>query len=147
MTEFEAPNSDYARHVRALLQSIPLVKFIGAELVTVAPGVAEVVLPYRAEMSHIDGGFPSALIGALSDIAGVAAASTLLRPGWILRTFDFNVKVVASASGGDLLARGRVIRPGNTISVTGVTIYAGKPRVLCATAFVTTRNFRSGSSK
>lgn len=84
------------------------------------------------------------MLGSLADFAGGSAAGTLLPPGWINMTIDYTVKILAPAKGESLIARGRVINAGQTITVAAADVYSvnGADEKLCATALVTMRNIK-----
>ena len=121
---------------------MPAARFFGFRFEVVEPGFAEIVLPYREELSHREGFFQGGVIGAVADFAAGAAAGSLLLPGWENATIDYTVKIVAPGVGEGLVARGRVVKPGRTLTVASVEVHAvGAGReTLCATALVTFRN-------
>jgi uncharacterized protein (TIGR00369 family) len=136
-------NPDFEDVVKATVLSMPAAKHLGFEFGRVAPGEAEIIQPYRGELTELNGFFQGGMVGALADFAGGSAAGTLLPPGWVNMTADYTVKLVAPAKGEKLIARGRVIRPSRVMTVAAADVYSvtGSDEKLCATAFVTTRNF------
>jgi hypothetical protein len=54
-------------------------------------------------------------------------------------TVDYTVKLLASAKGEKIVARGRVIKPSQVMTVAAADVYAvnWSDEKLCATAFVT----------
>jgi acyl-coenzyme A thioesterase PaaI-like protein len=61
---------------------------------------------------------------------------------------DYTIKLIAPAAGDKIVARGRVVRAGRTLSVTASDVYVvreGK-EALCATALATIRNFEASGS-
>ena len=109
-----------------------------------APGEVEIVQPYREELTEHNGFFQAGVVGALADFAGGSAGITLLAPGWVSMTVDYTVKLLAPAKGEKIVARGRVIKPGQMMTVAAADVYAanGSDEKLCATAFVTMRNIK-----
>ncbi|MGY3413459.1 acyl-coenzyme A thioesterase PaaI-like protein [Bradyrhizobium sp. GM5.1] len=67
----------------------------------------------------------------------------MLPRGWAASTVDYTIKLVAPASGEKLVARGRLVRSGRTLSVAASDVYAVRQgdETLCATALATIRNF------
>jgi acyl-coenzyme A thioesterase PaaI-like protein len=59
-------------------------------------------------------------------------------------TVDYTVKLLAPAKGEKIVARGRVIKPSQVMTVAAADVYAvdGGDEKLCATAFVTMRNIK-----
>jgi uncharacterized protein (TIGR00369 family) len=143
---YEAPNPDFERTVRDRILGMPVAGFFGFRFGALEPGLAELVQPYREELSHQQGFFQGGVIGALADFAAGAAAGSLLPAGWQNATADYTVKIVAPGAGEELVARGRVIKAGRTLTVAGTDVYASKDgqETLCATALVTFRNLPTG---
>ncbi|WP_216870341.1 hotdog domain-containing protein [Modestobacter excelsi] len=67
----------------------------------------------------------------------------MLPPGSALATVDYTAKFLTEARGDHLLARGRVLRAGSTLTVASVDVYAVQhgSETLCATALVTVRTW------
>jgi len=66
-----------------------------------------------------------------------------LPKGWAGATLDYTVKMTGRAQGERLLARGRVLQAGQTISVGAADVFAifGGREVLCGAVLAITRNF------
>jgi uncharacterized protein (TIGR00369 family) len=144
MTMLTAANPDFEEVVKAAVLSMPAAKHLGFDFGRVAPGEAEIIQPYRKELTQHDGYFQGGVLGALADFAGGSAAGTLLPPGWVNMTVDYTVKLLAAAKGEKLIARGRVIKPSLVMTVAAADVYSvnGSDETLCATAFVTMRNIK-----
>lgn len=139
-----AANPDYAEHVTAAVLTMPAAKHLGFTFGRLAPGEAEIIQPYRAELTEHNGYFQGGVLGSLADFAGGSAAGTLLPPGWVNMTVDYTVKIVAPARGDQIVARGRVVRAGHSTTVAAADVFAvtGAEEALCATALVTLRNMK-----
>lgn len=146
---FQAHNLNFAEDVRRFVLSMPVAQFYGFDFGEIRPGYVETIQPYRKELSHQDGFFQGGVIGAIADFAGASAALTLLPAGWVVATIDFTVKIVAPAAGERLIARGRVLKPNQTVTVSSVDVFAvrGDRETLCASAFVTTRNINASPDR
>lgn len=142
MARFEAPNPDFARTVEETVLSIPAAKHLGFRFGALAPGEAEIIQPYRPELAQLAGYFQGGILGALADFAGGSAAGTLLPEGWMNMTIDYTVKILAPAKGEQVVARGRVLKPGRHVTVATVDVLAGEAgsERLSATALVTMQN-------
>lgn len=139
-----APNPDYEAFVKAVVLGMPAARHLGFDFGRMAPGEAEIVQPYREELTQHDGFFQGGVLGALADFAGGSAAGTLLPPGWVNMTTDYTVKILAPAKGERLVARGRVVKAGRstTVAAADVSAVTGGEETLCATALVTMRNVK-----
>jgi uncharacterized protein (TIGR00369 family) len=144
MTTFTAATPDFEELVKAAVLSMPAAKHLGFDFGRVAPGEVEIVQPYREELTEHNGFFQAGVVGALADFAGGSAGITLLGPGSVSMTVDYTVKLVAPAKGEKIVARGRVIKPSQVMTVAAADVYAvnGSDETLCATALVTMRNIR-----
>ena len=90
---------------------------LGARLLRVEPGLCEVSLPHSERVSQQQGGFHGGAMGALADIAGGYAALTAL-PDMEVTTVEYKINFLASFTGGELRAIGRVVKAGKRIIVT-----------------------------
>ena len=144
MTKLTAATPDFEELVKAVVLSMPAAKHLGFDFGRVAPGEVEIVQPYRDELTEHNGFFQAGVVGALADFAGGSAGITLLAPGWVSLTVDYTVKLLAPAQGEKIVARGRVIKPGEVMTVAAADVFAvdASEEKLCATAFVTMRNIK-----
>jgi uncharacterized protein (TIGR00369 family) len=144
MTKLTAASPDFEELVKATVLSMPAAKHLGFDFGRVAPGEVEIVQPYREELTEHNGFFQAGVVGALADFAGGSAGITLLAPGWVCLTVDYTVKLLAPAKGEQIVARGRVIKPGEVMTVAAADVFAvdASEEKLCATAFVTVRNIK-----
>ena len=136
-------NPDYAKSVREAVLAMPAAQLFGFDFTRIEPGITELTLPYRDALSFRPGFFQGAIIGSLADFAGASSAGTLLPPGWFVSTVDYDVRIIAPAQGDRLIARGRVVKPGATLSFAQADVFVVREgrETQCAMAFVTTRNF------
>ncbi len=144
MDVLKAENPDFEQAVKAVVLSMPAAQHLGFEFGRMAPGEAEIIQPYRKELTQQDGFVQGGVLGSLADFAGGSAAGTLLPVGWVNMTIDYTVKILAPAKGERIIARGRVIKAGRIMTVAAADVYSadGAEETLCATAFVTMRNMR-----
>ena len=146
--EPDPPNPDFAETAKRFLMEMPIAQHFGFLVTGVGPGLFEITQPFRKELSFSPGSFQAGPVGTLADMAAACAGVTMLPCGWEASTVDYTIKLIASAAGEKIVARGRVVRSGRTLSVTGSEVYAvraGK-ETLCATALATIRNFEVSSS-
>jgi uncharacterized protein (TIGR00369 family) len=118
MPPFEAPNPDYAATVAASFARQGLMRALGIELVEVTPGACVLSAAADPRLTQQQGLFHGALIGAMLDCAGGYAAYSLMPPGSEVLTTEYKVNFIAAAEGELLIARGRVLKPGRTLTVT-----------------------------
>ena len=117
MTDFEPQNPDFAAVVRASFGKQGLMQALGIELAEIAPGTCVLEAAAHSSLTQQQGFFHGALIGAMLDCAGGYAAYSLMPPGTDVLTTEYKVNFIAAALGERLIARGRVIKPGRTLTV------------------------------
>lgn len=107
---------------------------IGARLLRVAPGEVEIVLPVDAHLSQQHGFVHAGIVATIADSAAGYAALSLMRPGVGVLTAEFKINLLAPAAGDELIARGRVVRAGRTLTLALAEVHArkGGQEKLCA---------------
>jgi uncharacterized protein (TIGR00369 family) len=117
---------DYEARVRASFGRQKAMAFLGAEMTRVEPGFVEIALPYRAELTQQHGVFHGANVATIADSAGGYAAFTLFPADSSILTVEYKINLVAPAAGERLVARGRVLKPGRTLTVCELEVAAVK---------------------
>jgi uncharacterized protein (TIGR00369 family) len=132
---FAPADADFERRVRESFARQGLMATLGAELSAVAPGFCEIGLPFSDAVSQQHGFFHAGATGAIADSAGGYAAFTLMGPGDTVLSVDYKLNLLAPARGERLVARGRVLRPGRTLTVCRVDVFAVRDgtETFCAT--------------
>ena len=90
---------------------------LGAKLEKVEPGLVEIALPYRPQLSQQHGYFHAGVVTTVADSAAGYAGFSLMPAGSSVLSVEFKVNLLAPAHGDRLVARGRVVRSGRTITV------------------------------
>jgi uncharacterized protein (TIGR00369 family) len=106
----------------------------GARITQLAPGECEVTVPMSAVVTQQHGYFHGGVIGTVADAAGGYAANTLLMPENECLSAEYKINILAPGIGDTLIGRGRVIKAGKTLVVSGAEVFAVKDGVekLCA---------------
>ena len=139
---FESPDPNFRQCVEGFAHALPIFDHLGLRILQLEPGVCDLEFPFRREFAAADRIFMAGAIGTAGDIAAGLAGATLLPPDWVMSTIDFTVKFVAPAIGDKVVAEGRTVRAGRSITVNAAQIYAcdGNRRALCATLLMTANN-------
>ena len=123
--------NDLFKRIQASFLRQGMMNKLGARLLRVEPGLCEVALPHSERVSQQQGGFHGGAMGALADIAGGYAALTAAPPDMEVTTVEYKINFLASFSGGELRAVGRVVKAGKRIIVTTAEVVhldaSGKP--------------------
>lgn len=139
MTGFESRNPDFERAVRDSFARQGLMGTLGARLDEVLPGRVVIVADYHDGLGQQHGFFHGGVIGAIADSAGGYSAYSLMPPDSNVLTVEYKMNIVAPGKGERLIARGQVIRPGRTLTVTRADVFAvdAGAENLCATMLQT----------
>ena len=116
MPSFAAQDPEFDANVRRSFEGLTLMRTVGARLQHVAPGEVEIDLPFREDLTQHHGYVAAAVLTAIVDVACGYAAMTLMPSGASVLTVEYKVNFLSPAQGERMLARGRVIRPGRTVT-------------------------------
>jgi acyl-coenzyme A thioesterase PaaI-like protein len=125
--------------------AMPMARTLGLAFTRIAAGEVELEIPVLESFCFRPGQLQATAVFAAADFAAVAAAGTLLAPGWINATVDATLKLVAPAQGVLLRARGRVISAGRLLTVCAADVHAvnaAGEETLCATLLGSARNLQ-----
>ena len=101
--------------VRSSFARQHIMAMIGAQLVHVAAGEVDVALPYRNDLTQQHGVIHAGVLSTVLDTACGYAGYTLMPADSAILTVEFTMNLLAS-SNTSVLARGRVLRAGRTIT-------------------------------
>jgi uncharacterized protein (TIGR00369 family) len=134
MSEFTPLDPDYASVVARSFAKQGLMRALGIELAEVGPGRCVLVAHHDPGLLQQHGYFHGALTGAMLDCAGGYAAYSLMPPDSEVLTTEYKVNFLAAAEGERLVVRGKVVKPGRTLTVTtaGAFRVQGGVERLCA---------------
>ena len=110
-------NPDFERSVRDSFAAQPLMATLGARLSHVAAGEVHIRLPFRSDLTQQHGFLHAGVVSSALDSACGYAAFSLMPEGAGVLTIEFKINLLAPAKGEELIARGRVLRGGRTITV------------------------------
>ena len=110
-------NPEFERLVRESFERQQVMRTLSARLTSIAPGEVGIELPYRKALTQQHGFLHAGIVTAVLDSACGYAAFTLMPLGAGVLSVEFKVNLLAPAKGDVLIARGRVLRAGRTISV------------------------------
>jgi uncharacterized protein (TIGR00369 family) len=117
-------NPDFEKVVRLNFVEQPVMSLIGAELGTVAPGLVEISLPFRSDLTQQDGFIHAGVITTIADSAAGYAAYTMMPAGSRVLSVEFKVNLIRPARGESFLARAEVVKFGRTLSVVRADVSA-----------------------
>ena len=117
-------NQSFAADVASNFAQQPVMNLIGARLARVEPGVVEIELPFRADLTQQDGFLHAGVITTVADSAAGYAAFSLMPAGSRVLSIEFKVNLLRPARGELFLARAEVIKAGRTLTVVRADVFA-----------------------
>ena len=132
---FEAQDANFESRVRENFTRQRVMQLIVAELKTVEPGIVEIEIPTREDLTQQDGFMHAGIVTTVLDSACGYAAYTLMPSSSSVLSVEFKVNLLAPAKGKVITARAEVKRSGRTLTVcTADALADGK---ICATMLAT----------
>jgi uncharacterized protein (TIGR00369 family) len=131
---FTPPDPNYAARVAASFARQGIMGLLGARISRIEPGLCEIQLPYRPDLTQQHGFFHAGVTSTIADSAGGYAGFTLFPADSSVLTVEFKINLLAPADGDLLIATGRVIRAGRTLTVCEFDVEVEKAgrRTACA---------------
>jgi uncharacterized protein (TIGR00369 family) len=139
MTSPAPPDPAFESRVRRSFGRQRFMTTLGATLERVAPGEVEIRLPCRPELGQQHGFVHAGAVATIADSACGYAALTLMPAGAAVLTAEFKVNLLAPGEGESVVARGRVLKAGRTLTVCAADVLAmrGGQERLVATMLAT----------
>lgn len=120
----EATNPTFVEEVKESFTRQTIMNLIGGTLTRVEPGVIEITLPYRADLTQQHGYVHAGIITTIADSACGYAAYTLMPPGSDVLAVEFKVNLMRPAKGETFVARAEVVKSGRTLTVVRADVHA-----------------------
>ncbi|MGH7622990.1 MAG: PaaI family thioesterase [Gemmatimonadaceae bacterium] len=132
---FEPQDPEFEPRVRASFARQRFMSTLGATLTRVAPGEVDIELAVRDELTQQHGFLHAGALAAAADSACGYAALSLMPAGAAVLSVEFKINLLAPAAGERVVAHGRVIRAGRTVTVCWgeVVAHTGNDERLVAT--------------
>jgi uncharacterized protein (TIGR00369 family) len=128
-----SPDEDCQERIRSSFARQGLMRTLGATLGDVSPGHVAIVIRPDPSISQQHGFVHAGAVSAVADSAAGYAALTLIPTGTGVLTTEFKINFVAPAVGDRIVARGRVIKTGRTLTLAQADVVAerdGKERLI-----------------
>ena len=120
----EPSNPLFAEAIRASFARQAIMHLIGAELGRLEPGMVEIRLPYRADLTQQHGYLHAGIITTVADSACGYAAFSLMPADSEVLSVEFKINLLRPAQGQTFLARAEVVKPGKTLTVVQADVFA-----------------------
>ncbi|KGO34803.1 MAG: PaaI family thioesterase [Desulfoprunum sp.] len=99
---------------------------IGASVTRVEKGAVTIELPFRSDLTQQHGFVHAGVVTMIVDTACGYAALTRMPASAAVLTAEYKVNFLSPAEGEKLVARGRVLKPGRTLTVCFGEVHAVK---------------------
>ena len=124
MKAMNPADPDFERRVRDSFERQSFMKTIGATLERVDPGAVDIRLPVHSGLTQQHGFVHAGAVASIADSACGYAALSLMPPDSGVLAVEFKINLMSPAAGDCLIARGRVIRAGRTLTVCQADVVA-----------------------
>jgi uncharacterized protein (TIGR00369 family) len=124
MASFTPPDPSFDSRVRESVAKQRFMTTLGASMERVTPGEVEIRLPFREDLTQQHGFLHAGAMTTIADSACGYAALTLMPPGTAVLTAEFKVNLLAPGEGETVVARGRVLKAGRTLTVCAADVLA-----------------------
>ena len=117
-------NPNFSEEAQRSFAQQSIMNLIGASLTLVEPGIVEITLPYRKELTQQNGYLHAGIVTTIADSACGYAAFTLMPTGSGVLSVEFKVNLLRPSQGEKFLARAEVIKAGKTLTVVRADVFA-----------------------
>ncbi|MBI3452888.1 MAG: PaaI family thioesterase [Rhodospirillales bacterium] len=124
MSQFAPKNPDFAARVRDSFARQRAMRLIGADIVRIEPGLCDIAVDFRPELTQQHEFFHGGIVGMIGDSAGGYAAFSLMPADASVLTVEYKINLLFPAQGSRLIAHGRVVKPGRTLTVCQIDVAA-----------------------
>jgi uncharacterized protein (TIGR00369 family) len=121
---FEPVNPAFEARVRDSFARQPFMAHLGARITALAPGFCEITVDYRRELTQQHGFVHGGVLASIADSAAGYAAFSLMPADASVLTVEYKLNLLRPGRGAAMIARGRVLKPGRTLSVVQADVFA-----------------------
>jgi uncharacterized protein (TIGR00369 family) len=120
----DAESAEGQERIRSSFAKQGLMRTLGATLGKVSPGSVEIAIRPTPAVSQQHGFVHAGALSAIADTAAGYAALSLMPAGKGVLTTEFKINLVAPAVGERILARGKVVKAGRTLTLAQTEVFA-----------------------
>jgi uncharacterized protein (TIGR00369 family) len=110
--------------IRASFAKQGLMATLGATLGKISSGAVEIEIRPNPAISQQHGFIHAGAVSAIADSAAGYAALTLMPEGRGVLTTEYKINLLAPAVGDRIVARGRVVKAGRTLTLAQAEVFA-----------------------
>lgn len=120
---YPASNPRFAEDIEQSFGRQLIMELIGARLMVLEPGIVEIAVPYRSDLTQQHGYLHAGIVTTIADSAAGYAAYSLMPAGAEVLSVEFKVNLLRPAQGRSFLAHAEVIKPGRTLTVARADVF------------------------
>jgi uncharacterized protein (TIGR00369 family) len=124
MPSFEPKDPNFRQRVAASFQRQAVMRTLGIEIAGLEPGDIELTMPYAQPFTQQHGFVHAGIITTALDSACGYAAFSLMPAEAAVLTVEFKTNLLAPAKGERFIFRGKVIKPGRTLTFCDASAFA-----------------------
>ena len=124
MVSFKPKDPQYRSRVEASFNQQQVMKTLGVKIESLQPGEIELMMPYGVAYTQQHGFMHAGIVATVLDNACGYAAFSLMPDDAAILTVEFKTNLLAPARGERFLFRGKVVKPGRTITVCEAQAFA-----------------------
>ena len=124
MITFKPQSPTFESRVRQSFERQRLMETIGATLTRISPGEVQIDLPFCEKLTQQHGYLHAGVVASIVDSACGYAALSLMPDGAEVLSVEYKINLLLPAEGERIIARGRVIKPGSSLSVCAGDVFA-----------------------
>ena len=124
MPSFEPKDPNFRERVAASFQRQAVMHTLGIEIARLEPGEIELTMPYAQRFTQQHGFVHAGIITTALDSACGYAAFSLMPADAAVLTVEFKTNLLAAAKGERFVFRGKVIKPGRTLTICDASAFA-----------------------
>jgi uncharacterized protein (TIGR00369 family) len=122
--QFNPANQSFITQVETSFAKQAVMTLVGARLTRVEPGLIEISLPFRPDLTQQNGYLHAGIVTTIADSACGYAAYTLMPEGSSVLSVEFKVNLLRPAKGSGFVAVAEVLKPGRTLTVVRSDVFA-----------------------
>jgi uncharacterized protein (TIGR00369 family) len=121
---FKPADPHFAARVRDSFGRQPFMDLIGARITGLEPGFCEITVGHRRELTQQHGFVHGGVLASIADSAAGYAAFSLMPTEASILTVEYKLNILRPGQGEAMIARGRVVKPGRTLTVVQADVFA-----------------------
>ena len=121
--EFVIRDPDYQKRIRQSFSRQGFMALLDAEMTTLEPGICEIGVNFRPDLTQQKGYFHGGVLGTLADTACGYAAYSLMAAEDSLLTVEYKINITGPGDGDRIIARANVVKAGRRLTICEGRLY------------------------